>query len=50
MNAAQNIDFPILDIIQRSTRAVEFQWDYNHGKYAEDSLMVHSKEVIENQF
>ena len=50
MNAAQNIDCPIVDIIQGSTKAVEFQWDNNHGKYIQDSLMLHSKEVIENQF
>merc|ERR1712136_190683 len=50
MNAAQNIDCPIVDIMQGSTKAVEFEWDNKHGKYAQDSLTVDSKEVIENQF
>merc|ERR1712135_109592 len=50
MNAAQSIDCPIVDIIQGSTKAVEFQWDNSHGKFAQDSHMLHSKEVIENQF
>merc|ERR1712133_75107 len=50
MNAAQSIDCPIVDIIQGSTKAVELQWDDNHGKFAQDSHMLHSKEVIENQF
>ena len=50
MNSAQNIDCPIVDIIQRSTKAFEFQWDNNHGKYIKESRMLDSKEVIENQF